>query len=163
MFHFWSRGLVIMCIYIHTYKLKWKKVLLFLSIINIWCQNMEKIALLNFLKLCTIWEAKNWDFFLPGFDWMTLHFVEYMIVGRFLDISETRVYILYKSVNIYKSNVLWWGRSFSYQKVNFTRHLSLHPSPTTLSSTQRMCVPYDTSLTIIISSPLLDRREAKPW
>ena len=37
---------------------------------------------------------------------MTLHFVEYMIVGRFLDISETRVYILYKSVNIYKSNVL---------------------------------------------------------
>ena len=47
----------------------------------------------------------------------------------------------------------------SYQKVNLTRHLPLHPSPTTLSSTQRMHIPYDTNITIIISNPLLDRRE----
>lgn len=26
---------------------------------------------------------------------MTVHFVEYMIVGRFLDISETRVYFTF--------------------------------------------------------------------
>lgn len=123
----------------------------------------------KFFKVMYYLGSRNWDFFLPrrvgqfGFDWMTVHFVEYMVVGRFLAISETNVYILYKSINIYKSNVLWWGRSFSYQKVNLTRHLSPHPSPTTLSSTQRMHIPYDTNITIIISNPLLDRRETKQW
>lgn len=122
-----------------------------------------KIVLLNFLKLCTIWEAEIGDFFYPGemsqfgFDWMTVHFVEYMVVGRFLAISETSVYILYKSINIYKSNVLWWGRAFLPRLI--LPDICLPTLPTTLSLARVTYIPYDTNITIIISNPLLDRRE----
>lgn len=98
--------------------------------------------------------SRNWGFFLPGFDWMTVHyFVEYVVVGRFLAISETSVYILYKSINIYKSNVLWWGRSFPTRKL-ILPDIFLSTPPPPLYLQPRGCISLMTQILPLLSVTL---------
>ena len=108
--------------------------------------------------------SRNWDFFLPGFDWMTVHLVENVVVGRFLAISETNVYILYKSINIYKSNVLWWGKSFPTRRL-ILPDIFLSTPPPPLYLQPRGCISLMTQILPLLSVTLywIEEKQTVIW
>lgn len=117
-----------------------------------------EVGIFNFLKfLLIIFYGGGW-FFRPAFCWVAIHSVRYGASHGYF--RHESPHCLHESINIWKSNVAWWGKDFSHKKADLSRYPFLPDLPTIFFQHRR--VSHIKPTTIIINH-LLNRRETKQW